>query len=101
MPGGFTPQFPGFTGELAEDVNPFDPVVFMEAPEESELSMAASVIKAAAENPSAPLKVKVVGNYRVTHEGKPYVGGEVVEVPDDAEHKIWLQSGWVELVKEK
>lgn len=96
----FTPQGPLFGVQLDEDVEPFDPVVFMETPEEKELSMAAQVVKAAVENPAAPLKVKVVGNYRVVHEGKAFIRDEVLEVPDDAEHKIWLQSGFVELVKE-
>ncbi len=53
-------------------------------------------------SPGAPNdapEVKVVEPYRVLHEGKPYVGGDVLDVPDDAEHKIWLQSGWV--TKEK
>ena len=85
--------------QLEEDAKPFDPVVFMEAPEEMELPMAARVIKEAEENPSASVKVKVVEPYRVLHEGKPYVAGDVLEVPDDKEHKIWLQSGWV--TKEK
>jgi hypothetical protein len=98
----FTPQNPGVSFEmprLEEDVTPFDPVVFVETPEEKELSMAAANIKAAVEKPSASIKVKVVGNYRVVHEGKAYIGGESLEIPDDAEHKIWLQSGFV--VKEK
>ncbi|MGO9034481.1 hypothetical protein [Mycobacterium sp.] len=59
----FTPQQPGaqfWAPGLEEDVKPFDPVVFMEAPEEKELPMAARLIKEAAENPAAPLKVKVV-----------------------------------------
>jgi hypothetical protein len=99
----FTPHqgAPIFGAHLEEDVKPFDPVIFIEAGEEGEeLSMAAKVIKAAVENPSAPIKVKVVGNYRVVHEGKAYIGGESLEIPDDAEHKIWLQSGFVEIVKE-
>jgi len=87
--------------ELEEDVEPIDPVVFFETPEEKELDMAAARIKAAVENPSTPIKVQVVGNYRVVHEGNAYIGGEVLEIPDDAEHKIWLQSGFVEIVKEK
>jgi hypothetical protein len=98
----FTPQQPGVrfrTPGLEEDEMPVDPVVFVETPEEKELPMAARVIKEAAENPAAPLTVKVVAPYRVLHEGKPYVGGDVLDVPDDAEHKIWLQSGWV--TKEK
>jgi hypothetical protein len=95
----FTPPGPNFGVQLEEDAKPFDPVVFMETPEEKELSMAARVVKEAAENPAASLTVKVVAPYRVTHQGKPYVGGDVLDVPDDAEHKIWLQSGWV--TKEK
>jgi hypothetical protein len=98
----FAPQQPGVafaTPGLEEDVKPVDPVVFVEAPEEKELSMAAASIKAATDNPSTPIKVKVNEPYRVVHEGNAYVGGDVLEVPDDKEHKIWLQSGWV--TKEK
>ena len=39
--------------------------------------------------------MKVVGNYRVVHEGVAYIRDEVLEVPDDAEHKVWLQAGFV------
>jgi hypothetical protein len=67
--------------------------------EEKESSVAARSIKEAAENPSAPIRVKVNEPYRVLHEGKPFVGGDVLDVPDDAEHRAWLQSGWV--TKEK
>jgi hypothetical protein len=98
----FTPQGPLFGAQLEEDVKQHDPVVtFIEIAAAKELSMAATVVKEAAENPSTPIKVRVVGNYRVVHEGKAYIGGEVLEIPDDAEHKIWLQSGFVEIVKEK
>ncbi|MFY9765373.1 MAG: hypothetical protein WAK42_10305 [Mycobacterium sp.] len=62
--------------------------------------MAARVIKAAEEKPST-VRVKVVAPYRVLHEGTPYVGGDVLEVPNDEEHDTWRKSGWVELVKEK
>jgi hypothetical protein len=89
-------QLRGFPAGLGGDV---DPVVFFETPEEKELSMAAKVVKAAAENPAASIRVKVVGNYRVVHEGRAYIGGETLEIPDDAEHKTWLQCGFV--VKEK
>ena len=44
---------------------------------------------------------KVVAPYRVVFEGKPYVGGDVIEVPNDPERDTWLKAGWVELVKEK
>ncbi|MGO9652743.1 hypothetical protein [Mycobacterium sp.] len=97
----FTPHqgAPHFGAQLEEDVKPISPVVFIEAGEEQELSMAGKVIKEATENPAAPLKVKVNAPYRVVHEGKGYTDGDVLEIPDDAEHKIWLQSGWV--TKEK
>jgi hypothetical protein len=98
----FTPQQPGgaiLPTWLEDDAKPFDPVVFMEAPEEKELSMAARDVKEAVENPAASVTVKVVAPHRVLHEGKPYTAGDVLDVPDDAEHKIWLQSGWV--TKEK
>lgn len=94
------PAYPPQLGpQLEEDVNPEPVAMFMDTGEEKELSMAARVIKAAEEKPSESLKVKVVGNYRVTHQGVAYTGGDVLEVPDDEEHKIWLQSGWV--VKEE
>jgi hypothetical protein len=95
------PQLRGFPAELGEDVNPMQ-VVFMEPPEEKEeLSMAARVVKEAAENPVAPLTVKVVAPYRVSVEGKHYVGGDVIEALNDPERATWLKAGWVELVKEK
>ena len=73
----------------------------MEATEEKELPVAAQNVKAAVENPSAPLKVKVVAPYRVSIEGKHYVGSDVIEAPNNQERDIWLKAGWVELVKEK
>jgi hypothetical protein len=75
-------------------VNPMD-VVFVGTPEEKELTMAAANIKAAAEA-AEPVTVKVVSNFRVVHEGKPYVGGEVVEVPAETA-TLWIRSKWVEL----
>jgi hypothetical protein len=96
----FAPQARDFGVELEEDVKPIDPVAFIETGgEEKELSMAARVIKAAEEKPPTSVTVKVVAPYRVLHKGKPYVGGDVLEIPNDDEHKIWFRSGWV--VKEK
>ncbi|MGO9228552.1 MAG: hypothetical protein ACLQKA_04980 [Bryobacteraceae bacterium] len=102
----FAPRedYPGFIfgPQLEEDVQPVDQVMFTGAGEQKELSVTAKLVKAAEEKPSTtPLKVKVVAPYRVLHEGKPYVGGDTLEVPDDEDHKIWLQSGWVQPVKEK
>jgi hypothetical protein len=96
-----TPQQPGVTfvtPGLQEDVTPVDPVVFVEAPEEKELPMAAREIKEAAEKPA--VKVKVVAPYRVIHEGKPYVGGDVVDVPADTAD-TWLKSKWAEPVSQR
>src|SRR5277367_1406591 len=103
MPG-LTPQAVGDPfgppAELEEDVYPVDLMVFYGAPEEKELDMVERVIKAAQESAaSGVVTVKVVGNYRVVENGKGYVGGEVLEIPLDEEHKNWLQSGWV--VKEE
>jgi hypothetical protein len=94
---------PVFTAEILpaepEDVEP-DPVMFIGAGEEKELSVTARAVKAATENPSASAKVKVQAPYRVTHEGKHYSDGNVLKVPHDtAGH--WVKSGWAELIEEK
>jgi hypothetical protein len=68
---------------------------------EKEISMAARAVKQAAEKPATSIKVKVVAPYRVVHDGVAYTGGDVLEVPNDDEHKTWLKARWVELVKEK
>jgi hypothetical protein len=46
------------------------------------------------------VKVKVVAPYRVIHEGKPYVGGDVVDVPTDTAN-TWLKSKWAEPVSQR
>jgi hypothetical protein len=45
-----------------------------------------------------PVKVRVIDNYRVSHEGAAYVAPDVVTVPADKAH-LWLKSKWVELVQ--
>jgi hypothetical protein len=50
--------------------------------------------KAAASN---TVKVRVCGNYRVLHETKPHVGGDVLELPMGTAAN-WIRSGWVEPV---
>jgi hypothetical protein len=86
----------GDTG-LEEEATPVDQVVFFETPEEKESNMA-TVIKAVQEAATAePVKVKVVENFRVVHEGKPYVGGDVVEIPAELA-SLWIKSKWVALV---
>jgi hypothetical protein len=44
--------------------------------------------------------VKVVEPYRVTHEGKPYVGRDVRKLPADQANK-WTKNGWVTPVTKK
>jgi hypothetical protein len=73
---------------------------FESGPEEEELSMAVKTIKAAVEKPSAPVKVRVRSNYRVVEKGVAYTAPDVLEIPNDKEHDLWLKSGWVELVPE-
>jgi hypothetical protein len=106
----FTPEVPhyghlGYTG-LEEDEPPADTrsgvVTFIEiGPEKEELSMAAKIVKAAVEKPSTPLKVRVRSNYRVVEKGVAYTAPDVLEIPHDKEHDLWIKSGWVELVSEK
>jgi hypothetical protein len=84
-------------GDTEPQEDPVDHVVFFETPEEKESNMA-TVIKAVQEAATAePVKVKVVENFRVVHEGKPYAGGDVVEVPAETAN-LWIKSKWVELV---
>ncbi len=103
MMPAYPAQFPGPL--LEEDIESINQVTFFEtSPDEKreELKMVAAKITAApVEDVSALIKVRVLGNYRVVHDGTPYVEGDVLDVPNDSAHKIWIQSGWVELVKEE
>lgn len=49
--------------------------------------------------PVPSVKVKVREPFRVVHDGAAYVGGQVLNVPADEQHRFWVASGWVELVK--
>lgn len=40
-------------------------------------------------------KVKVKGKYRVVHEGRPYVGGDELVVPQDVADQ-WIKARFVE-----
>jgi hypothetical protein len=74
-------------------------VVFMETPEEKELSVAARAIKeAAGAAEQQNVQVKVNAPFRVLHDGKPFVGGDVVEIRAD-KAKAWVAQKWVEIVK--
>jgi hypothetical protein len=78
-----------------------DPVTFIEAPRETRpASVAAMQIKEVeAQAAAAPIKVKVNAPYRVIHEGKAFVGGQTLTVPNDVIHSRWLDAGWVTKVK--
>jgi hypothetical protein len=100
----FSLQVRDIPADLEEDVKApvDDPLVFIGGEEKEALSMAAATIKSVVENSAPIVKVRVLDNYRVCHEGKAYVGGETLEIPRDEAHEIWLQSAWVEIVnKEK
>jgi hypothetical protein len=84
----FAPQFAHPDDILEAEAKAVSTAVFLHRESEREISMAARVIKAAEEKPSTSVKVKVVEPYRVLHEGKPYVGGDTLEVPLDEDHKI-------------
>ena len=101
MMPGFAPQFAHPDDIEEAEAKAVSTTVFLRTEPEREISMTAKIVKAAEEKPSTPLKVKVVEPYRVCHEGKAFVGGDTLEIPDDKDHKIWLQSGWVQPVKEK
>jgi hypothetical protein len=85
-----------------EDSPVSSPVVFIEIPEPvKELSMAGQMIKAAEQSAAEPstIKVRVNSPYRVLHNHVAFIAGETLEVPNDSEHQLWVQSGWVSLVK--
>lgn len=48
--------------------------------------------------PEKNVKVKVLSNYRVSHDGKPHVGGQTATVPEHVAQE-WERAGFVELVK--
>lgn len=65
-------------------------------PENTEHNPVAEAVKEAAKAAALEVvKVKVCGKYRVIHEGKAYVGGDVVEAPKGTA-EVWIRSGWAE-----
>lgn len=44
------------------------------------------------------VRVRVLANYRVMHEGKAFIGGETLSIPAEKAEK-WLQFGFVEPAK--
>jgi hypothetical protein len=47
--------------------------------------------------PEPQIKVRVSDRWRVVHDGKPYVKGDEVTVPEDVA-KEWERNGYVERV---
>jgi hypothetical protein len=83
---------------LPEDVPPRDPVTFVGVPEVKPVT-SLSLQVAQAEAAAAPIKVRVNKPYRVVHDGKVYLGGQTLTVPNDLIHARWLDAGWVTKVK--
>lgn len=75
-----------------EEVNP---VTFLSPREPVVLSSAAKAIKDAEAKPVGTVRVRVLGKYRIVHDGKPHVGGDRLTVPADVAGK-WIKAGWVE-----
>lgn len=50
------------------------------------------------ETPSGTVKIKVNAPYRIVHGGKVYVGGDVLEAPNDDTTTLWLKAKWAEPV---
>jgi hypothetical protein len=81
-----------------EEVNA---VTFVSVDEPVVLSTVAEAVKAAEQAAAqAPIRVRVQGNYRIVHEGKPYVSGDRLTVPADVAGK-WIKAGWVEPVPKR
>ena len=71
-------------------------VVFTSPDDSQPVSSASWAVKAAeSATAAAPIKVRVNTPYRVVHEGKVFLGGQMLTVPNDLEHHRWIQSGWV------
>jgi hypothetical protein len=50
--------------------------------------------------PEPQIKVRVIDRWRVVHDGKPYVKGDEVTVPEDVA-KEWERNGYVDRVSGK
>jgi hypothetical protein len=104
MPFGGAPVNP-FGGAPA--VSPFadgavNPVTidFIEPPPAGPAFRAPANLIQKKEVSTVPTTVQVVEPYRVVHEGNPYVGGDVLEIPADKADE-WTKSGWVTPVAKK
>ncbi|UQX11324.1 hypothetical protein [Candidatus Mycobacterium methanotrophicum] len=85
------PKFPFHDPKLA--VKP--EVRFISGGDEEADSALAVAIEAA----TPRLTVRVCAPFRVSHGGRHYKGGDIVEVPADQEHRWWLAAGWVQLAQ--
>lgn len=85
--------------QLAAQQRVDDPLVFMSAEDAQPVTSASLAIKEA--RGAATIKVRVNKPYRVIHQAKAFLEGQVLTVPDDDEHSRWLTAGWVKKVKGK
>jgi hypothetical protein len=94
---------PQFIGPASDDQT----VIFLETPQTQPMTAASldgvvpPQIKAAMAAAIPKIRVRVNKPYRVIHEGKVFLGGQTLTVPDDIEHSRWIQSGWVTKLKAK
>jgi len=88
-----------FTDDPVQGKEP-DPVMFIESPSRVLFPSPVAAVIAAAEKDAAgePVRVRIIAPYRVSHEGKSFVGGQTASVPT-ATAQTWIKSGWVEPVK--
>jgi hypothetical protein len=76
-------------------------IISTQPTKEKEVSMAAELIKGAEKAAaSEAAKVEVRSPFRVVHEGEPFAGGDVVEVPN-ATAQTWIRAGWAEPVPKR
>jgi hypothetical protein len=47
------------------------------------------------------VKVKVRAPFRIVVGGVAHTGGDVLEVPDDDNTRLWVRAGWVERVPDE
>jgi hypothetical protein len=55
------------------------------------------VVVADASEPEKSVKVRVLGSFRVVHDGEPYTDGAEITVPESTAVE-WERSRWVERV---
>jgi hypothetical protein len=81
---------------MAQDIWPFrkdvvvkPEVVFVGSSDEKGLNAVSTPT-------SETVTVRVREPFRVVHEGRPYTGGDVLEVPNNDSTALWIKAKWVE-----